>query len=113
VRIRTDRCALGLAKVIWLGLWCLPGNVREFPGNGLATHIHLASVRSSGQPESNWPSLRSQLTARGREALEAADCGFFSIVNIENSQQLRHLQDLLEFLAQVAEAHRCTLSFGT
>src|SRR5690349_2091712 len=26
-----------------------------FPGNGLATHIHHASVRSSGQPESNWP----------------------------------------------------------
>jgi len=48
----------------------------------------------------------------GLGSLEAVDCGRLGIVDVENSQQLGHLQYIVKFLAQMAEAHRGTLGFG-
>jgi len=48
----------------------------------------------------------------GLGSLEAANCGRLCIVNVENGQQLGHLHDIVEFFAQMTEAHRGTLTFG-
>ena len=50
--------------------------------------------------------------AHGQGVLEATDRGCFCIVNIKNGQQLGQLHDLVEFFAQMAEAHVCTLILG-
>ena len=52
------------------------------------------------------------LGSGGLGDLETAYCCRFGIVDVENGQQLGHLHDFVKFLAQMAEAHRGTLSFG-
>ena len=57
--------------------------------------------------------MRSSYLAGGRfGSLEATDRGRLCIVDVENGQQPGHLHDIVKFFAQMAEAHRGTLSFG-
>jgi hypothetical protein len=58
--------------------------------------------------ESNERMVTGRLNRR-RDARVSSSLG---IVDVENGQQLSHLHDLVEFFAQMAEAHRGTLRFG-
>src|ERR1700731_453553 len=67
-----------------------------------------SATARTGTPILILPDHRSDRVRSGK----AADRGCLRIVDMEYGEQLRNLQDFVEFLAQVTEAHRCAVILG-